>query len=201
VLASGVENWGSISLARAAGTGILTGVIYRGSDTSARLAGATVTLSTGQTATSDASGVYRFAAVAEGAVTITASKAGFTTRSITRTIARAVENWGSIGLASGSALVDECADLPTTGACDGAIVSHCDGGRLVQVDLRGLGPDLRRVGRGLRRLRVASPHARSKIRTSPRASWWMVTEPSAPSGDATSRSLPRRSSSGTWICS
>ncbi|MBP8808895.1 MAG: carboxypeptidase regulatory-like domain-containing protein [Kofleriaceae bacterium] len=134
VLASGVENWGSISLARAAGTGILTGVIYRGSDTSARLAGATVTLSTGQTATSDASGVYRFAAVAEGAVTITASKAGFTTRSITRTIARAVENWGSIGLASGSALVDECADLPTTGACDGAIVSHCDGGRLVQVD-------------------------------------------------------------------
>ncbi len=135
VLAVGVDNWGSVSLTRASGaTGRLVGVIYRGTDTTARIGGATVRLSTGQTATADASGLYSFPAVAAGAVTITASKAGYATRSVTRTVAAATENWGSIGLASGAALVDECGDVTASGTCDGAVVSYCDAGRLVQVD-------------------------------------------------------------------
>ncbi|MBK7193121.1 MAG: D-alanyl-D-alanine carboxypeptidase family protein [Myxococcales bacterium] len=135
VLATGVDNWGSVSLTRASGaTGRLVGVIYRGADTTSRIGGATVRLSTGQTATADATGLYTFPAVGAGAVTITASKSGFTTRSVTRTVAAATENWGSIGLSTGAALIDECGDVTAAGTCDGAIVSHCDGGRLVQVD-------------------------------------------------------------------
>ena len=53
---------------------------------------------------------------------------------MTRTIAAATENWGSVGLSTGAALIDECGDVTAAGTCDGAIVSHCDGGRLVQVD-------------------------------------------------------------------
>ncbi len=115
-------------------TGSLIGVIYRGTDASARLPGATVRLSTGQTTTSDAGGVYRFAAVAEGSVTITASASGFLTRSITRTIARSAENWGSVGLSQGSALETECGAVTAAGSCDGDLVNYCHAGELITVD-------------------------------------------------------------------
>ena len=139
-LAVGTANTANVSVTRTTGaTALLTGVVYRGTDASDRIAGATVTLSTGQTATTSASGVYTVPAVALGPVTITASKAGFTTRSVTRTIAANVENWGSVGLTAGSALVDECGEVTAVGACDGTVVNHCDAGRLVTVDCSALG--------------------------------------------------------------
>lgn len=133
-LAAGTENWGSVSLTRGGATGSLIGVVHRGTDTSARIAGATVRLGTGQTATSDASGVYRFSAVNEGAVTIAVSAAGYAPRSITRTIAPASENWGSVGLSAGSAFESQCGEVTAAGSCDGDVVSYCSGGELVSTD-------------------------------------------------------------------
>ena len=133
-LAGGTESWGSVSLTRGGATGSLIGVVYRGSDTSARIAGATVRLGTGQTATADASGVYRFSAVGEGAVNITASASGYLAKTITRTIAPGVENWGSVGLAQGQALESQCGGVSFAGECDGAVVSYCHEGELVTVD-------------------------------------------------------------------
>jgi len=134
-LATGATNWGSIGLARAVATGRLKGVVYRGSDSTARLAGVTIRLSTGETATTDADGVYSIASVGVGTVTITASKAGFTARSVTRTITANTETWGSVGLTTGStALVDACGEVSEAGACDGDVVRWCNGGDLVTVD-------------------------------------------------------------------
>ncbi len=133
-VAAGADNWGSVSLTRGGATGSLIGVVYRGTDTSARLAGASVRLGSGQTATADASGVYRFAAVGEGSVTITASAAGHLARSITRTIAPAAENWGSVGLSQGQALESQCGGIGAAGECDGAVVAYCHDGELVTVD-------------------------------------------------------------------
>lgn len=134
-VAAGAETWGSIGLTRAIATGQLRGVIYRGTDTSARIAGATVRVSTGETAITDASGVYAIAAVGVGTVTITAAKAGFTPRAVTRTIAASAETWGSVGLTSGStALIDACGDVASAGRCDGDVVTWCDQGELVTVD-------------------------------------------------------------------
>lgn len=139
-VAAGAETWGSVGLQRAVATGLLKGVVYRGTDTSARIAGATVRVSTGETATTDASGVYTIAAVGVGTVTITAAKAGFTPRAVTRTIAATGENWGSVGLTSGTtALVDECGAVSTAGQCDGDVVRWCNGGDLVTVDCSGHG--------------------------------------------------------------
>lgn len=114
-------------------SGKLTGVVYRGTDTSNRIAGATVRLSTGQTTTTSATGVYTITGVRAGDVTITASKTGFTPRSITRTVVANTENWGSIGLTS-SARASACGDLTEVGACDGSIVTHCSGGEPVALD-------------------------------------------------------------------
>ncbi len=133
-VAAGADTWGSVSLTRGGATGPLIGVIYKGTDSSARLPGATVRLGTGQTATADASGVYRFPAVAEGAVTITASASGYLARTITRTIAPAVENWGSVGLSQGQALESQCGGVSAAGECDGNVVAYCHEGELVTVD-------------------------------------------------------------------
>jgi Carboxypeptidase regulatory-like domain/D-alanyl-D-alanine carboxypeptidase len=134
-VAAGTSNWGSVGLTRAIATGLLKGVVYRGNDTGARIAGATVRVSTGETATTDASGVYSIASVGVGSVTITASKAGFTPRVVTRTIAANSDNWGSVGLSTGgTALVDACGEVSTAGACDGDVVRWCNQGDLVTVD-------------------------------------------------------------------
>lgn len=133
-LAVGTENWGSVSLTRGGATGSLVGVVYRGTDSAARLPGATVKLGSGQTATADASGVYRFGAVNEGSVTITASAGGYLARTITRTITPGTENWGSVGLSQGAALESQCGEVTATGACDGDVVEYCDGGQVVTVD-------------------------------------------------------------------
>jgi len=139
-LAVGTANTVNVSLTRSTGqTALLRGVVYRGTNTSDRIAGATITLSTGQTATTSATGGYSLPAVAVGPVTITARKSGFTSRSVMRTVEPNVENWGSVGLTAGSALVDECGDVTATGQCDGSVVSHCDAGRLVSVDCSAVG--------------------------------------------------------------
>jgi hypothetical protein len=139
-VALGADNWGSVSLTRGGASGSLVGVIYRGADTSSRIAGATVTLGSGQTATSDANGVYRFSAVTQGSISITATASGHTTRTITRTIAPGVENWGSVGLAaSGTALANECGSVTDVGQCDGNIVEYCDGGSLLATDCAAAG--------------------------------------------------------------
>jgi Carboxypeptidase regulatory-like domain len=134
-VAAGTSNWGSVGLTRAVATGLLKGVVYRGTDSTARIAGVTIRVSTGETATTDANGVYSIAAVGVGTVTITASKAGFTPRSVTRTIAASTDNWGSVGLTTGTtALIDECGDVSAEGACDGDVVRWCNQGDLVTVD-------------------------------------------------------------------
>jgi hypothetical protein len=133
-VSAGADNWGSVSLTRGGATGSLIGVIYRGSDTSARIPGASVRLGTGQTTTADANGVYRVGAVGEGAVTITASAAGYPAKSITRTIAPSTENWGSVGLSQAQALESVCGGVSAAGACDGNVVEYCNGGELVTVD-------------------------------------------------------------------
>lgn len=133
-VAGGADNWGSVSLTRGGATGSLIGVVYRGTDTTARIAGATVRLGTGQTATADASGVYRFSAVGEGAVTITASASGYLAKTITRTVAPSAENWGSVGLSQGQALESQCGGVSVAGDCDGNVVAYCNEGQLVTVD-------------------------------------------------------------------
>jgi hypothetical protein len=77
------------------------GIIYRGNDTSARISGATVRLGT-RTATSSATGYFEFSGVSAGNHTVTASRSGFETRSVTRAVSGA-ETWASMGLSPAAA--------------------------------------------------------------------------------------------------
>jgi hypothetical protein len=141
-VAAGADNWGSVSMTRGGQTGSLVGVIYRGTDTTQRIANAQVQLATGQSTTADASGVYRFTSVTAGSVGITASASGFTTKTITRTITAATENWGSIGLASSATpnlAESECGAVTFEGECDANVVSYCDDGELHTVDCAAAG--------------------------------------------------------------
>jgi hypothetical protein len=141
-VAAGADNWGSVSMTRGGQTGSLIGVIYRGTDTTLRIPNATVQLATGQSTTADASGVYRFPTVTEGSVGITASAPGFTAKTITRTIAAATENWGSIGLASSATpnlTESECGAVTFEGECDGNVVNYCDQAELHTVDCAAAG--------------------------------------------------------------
>jgi hypothetical protein len=72
------------------------GVLYTGANPADRIAGATVTLGTRTTTTSSV-GAWQFASVPVGSFTVTANKAGYLTRSITRTTDGA-ETWASFGL-------------------------------------------------------------------------------------------------------
>lgn len=84
--------------APASGTqGKLTGLIYEGTNTSARLANATVQVTGGPRVITDATGLYEFD-LPPGSWTVTASKAGFVTASVTRTVTAGATIWGSIGL-------------------------------------------------------------------------------------------------------
>ncbi|MEM9492941.1 MAG: carboxypeptidase regulatory-like domain-containing protein, partial [Myxococcota bacterium] len=74
------------------------GLIYEGSDTSARIAGATITMGSRST-TSSSSGYYEFTGVAPGTYEITASKAGFVSRTISRQASDS-ETWASISLSA-----------------------------------------------------------------------------------------------------
>ena len=78
------------------GTVTVKGVLYAGADPSARIADATVQLGARSVVTS-ATGLWTFTGVPEGAFTVTASKVGYQTTSITRTT-YAAESWASFGL-------------------------------------------------------------------------------------------------------
>ncbi len=115
----GADTWGSMGLVRNGGGGgsggggsaggggggaveqgnaTLIGVVYERPDSDARIAGATVRLSTGATATTGADGVYRFRVTRGRTYRVTASKSGYTTNMVSRTVS-ASETWGSVGLA------------------------------------------------------------------------------------------------------
>ncbi len=79
------------------GTATLKGVIYRGTNTSARVPNAKVTLSDGRTTTADASGVYQFTKLPAGPVTVKA-EASVGSGSVQRTLVAGQVIWGSVSL-------------------------------------------------------------------------------------------------------
>ncbi len=94
----------SLSMAPAGqttGTAILQGVIYQGASSANRIAGATVALSTGATVVADGNGFYKLGGLPAGPITITVSKAGFTTASVSRTLTNGAVEWGSVRLEPG----------------------------------------------------------------------------------------------------
>jgi N-acetylmuramoyl-L-alanine amidase len=95
---SGTETWASISLSPAAGgTAALQGVVYRGTRTSARVAGASVLLSTGHQAVTDTNGYFRIEALPPGHITITATSGAL--RGIAaRELTAGTLTWGSVSL-------------------------------------------------------------------------------------------------------
>ena len=96
-VSGGTTVWGSINLTRAQVNGTLRGVIYHSGNTSNRVSGATVRLNTGQTTTTDSQGNYSFTLPA-GTYTVTASRTGYTTASLSRTVTSGNTVWGSINL-------------------------------------------------------------------------------------------------------
>jgi N-acetyl-anhydromuramyl-L-alanine amidase AmpD len=94
---SGKETWASIGLRVApTGTAKLIGVVMRANG--ARIAGVTVRLSNGRSATTNATGVYTVTNLPPGSVTITATKSGIGTASTTRVLSNGTETWGSVRL-------------------------------------------------------------------------------------------------------
>lgn len=101
-LAANQKPWGSIGLRKiekGAGDGTLTGIVYESPTTTRRLKGATVTLSTGQSVTTDANGVYTVPV--SGEVSAVANYPGFSPRAVSRTVGAGQTVWGSIGLVKG----------------------------------------------------------------------------------------------------
>jgi hypothetical protein len=89
--------------------GHLTGIIYEGTNTSARLANATVQVTGGPRIVTDATGVYSFD-LPPGSWTVTASKPGYVTASVTRTVTANQTIWGSMGLTQVTTPVDTDGD-------------------------------------------------------------------------------------------
>jgi hypothetical protein len=77
--------------------GKLTGLIYAGTNTAARLSNATVQVTGGPRVVTDATGLYSFD-LPPGSWTVTASKPGYVTQSVTRTVTANATIWGSMGL-------------------------------------------------------------------------------------------------------
>jgi hypothetical protein len=103
--------------ASAATTGRLVGFVREHdiTDANANLAGADVVLSTGERTTTGTNGMYEFPAVAAGAVDVTASLAGYTRVTMSKTISPGITNWRSIALerAAADAGVADAADATT----------------------------------------------------------------------------------------
>ena len=83
------------------GTGTLIGAIYTGGNTANRVSGATVTVN-GQSVTTGSDGVYQFQ-LQPGTYTATATKAGLSTATVTRTVVTGGQAWGSMELNSSGA--------------------------------------------------------------------------------------------------
>ncbi len=82
--------------AQATETGTLTGAIYQKGNTADRVVGATVTLN-GVTQTTGADGLYTFL-MPPGTYTVTATKAGYSTSSVSRTVTAGAIIWGSMNI-------------------------------------------------------------------------------------------------------
>jgi hypothetical protein len=81
------------------GTAILQGVVYYGTSSSNRSPYASLSFSTGHSATADGNGYYKLTSMPPGAITITASASGYTPASVSRTLINGVTEWGSVKLA------------------------------------------------------------------------------------------------------
>jgi hypothetical protein len=95
------ESWASFGLSPAVvttGDAILQGVVYHTSNSANRIPFASITLSTGQSQTTDANGYYQLTDLPSGPVTITASKSGYTPASVSRTLVDGETEWGSVRL-------------------------------------------------------------------------------------------------------
>lgn len=79
-------------------TGQLDGVVYVNPDTTNRIAGATIQIQGGPSATSDANGAFQLDLPA-GAYTYTVSKSGYQSATLSRTVTAGQVVWGSVGLA------------------------------------------------------------------------------------------------------
>lgn len=150
-VAQGISGGGSA-------TGTLTGVVFWGtdfdtdkSDPAKRIAGATVTLSTGESTTTNSNGYYTFD-LEPGTYTVTAKATGYSTESVTRTVSSGETRWGSIMLspvAAGQGTVkgyvvygasmDEFDDAVADASrrVPGATVTFTPGGETVQTDATG----------------------------------------------------------------
>jgi hypothetical protein len=98
-------SWASFGLSPAANTGtaVVQGVVYYSSDSSNRIPYATITLSTGESVTSDANGFFRLTNLRAGPVTVTASAAGYHSASVDRILADGEIEWGSVRLSPSGA--------------------------------------------------------------------------------------------------
>jgi hypothetical protein len=81
------------------GTAVLQGVVYHTSDPLNRIPNASISLSSGRTATADGNGFYKITGLAPGGVTITASAPGYTAASVSRDLTNGTTTWGSVQLA------------------------------------------------------------------------------------------------------
>lgn len=82
----------------AAGGTTVKGLVYKGTNTTARIAGATVRLGTLSVKT-DASGYYELKKIPAGTKTLTVSAPGYVTKSFSRAVSGS-ETWGSVGLSA-----------------------------------------------------------------------------------------------------
>lgn len=89
--------------------GTLTGLIYEGTNTSARLSGATVRVVGGPQLTTTSTGVYEFD-VPAGTWTVTATKPGYASATVTRTVTAGMTIWGSMSLTRLATPVDTDGD-------------------------------------------------------------------------------------------
>jgi hypothetical protein len=114
------------NLTEAQAQGTMKGVVYIGTDTTARLPGATVKLNTGATATAAAPDAFWSFKLNPGDYTVTASATGYTTRSRTCTVTAGADIWCSIGLTA-SCTPDctgrECGPDPKCGTSCGTCAS------------------------------------------------------------------------------
>ncbi|MCA3013563.1 MAG: thrombospondin type 3 repeat-containing protein [Myxococcaceae bacterium] len=104
-----VANHLAVLAPSSASQGTLKGLISDGPNTAARLSGVTVRVTGGPSLVTDATGVYELQ-VPAGMWTITASKPGFVSQTVTRAVTAGGTTWGSMGLLRATTPVDTDAD-------------------------------------------------------------------------------------------
>ncbi len=123
-----VANHLAVFAPASASLGVLTGVVYEGTNTSARLPGATVKVTGGPTDIADATGLYQFN-LPPGSYTVTATLSGYVPASVTRTVTAGQTIWGSISLTKSMVptdldedgvvdAMDNCPMVPNAGQLD-----------------------------------------------------------------------------------